>query len=160
VAGAQCLVVVPPAHPQGAPQALRAALLQALSIAQSRIRLALGPAEKPGPVLLRILCQAAWRGVDVQLLLARPGRAPALLQRAGALCRLQPATAPSPAHGDTVALPPLPALVVVDGLWAALGTPRLCDEPAPVLLDTEAGAELELQFKRRFDAAGCGSVPG
>jgi hypothetical protein len=45
---------------------------------------------------------------------------------------------------------------VVDGLWAALGTPRLCDEPAPVLLDPEAGSEFELQFKRRFDAAGAG----
>jgi hypothetical protein len=72
----------------------------------------------------------------------------------GALCRLQPAAAPSPARAEAVALPPLPALLVVDGLWAALGTPRLCDEPAPVLLDAEAGAELELQFKRRFDAAG------
>lgn len=155
VAGAQCLVAVPPAHPQGAPQALRGALLHALSIAQSRIRLALSPAEKPGPVLLRTLCQAAWRGVDVQLLLPRPGRALALLQRAGAQCRLQSSPARLPARCDGLVLPPLPALVVVDGLWAVLGTPRLCDEPAPVLLDAQAGAELELQFKRRFDAAGC-----
>ncbi|WP_029000473.1 hypothetical protein [Azohydromonas australica] len=163
VAGAQRLVAVTPAHPQGAQQALRGALLQALAVAQSRIRLALGPAEKPGPALLRALYQAAWRGVDVQLLLSRPGRALALLQRAGADCRLQGAApgramsgwprAPSP---DA---PPLgPALVVVDGLWAALGTPRLCDDPAPVLLDPEAGAAFELQFKRRFDAAGAGVV--
>lgn len=160
VAGAQRLAAVPPAHPQGPQQALRGALLQALAIAQSRIRLALGPAEKPGPALLRALYQAAWRGVDVQLLLSRPGRALALLQRAGAECRLQGAT---PGHrGGWPLAPPVdrpslaPALVVVDGLWAALGTPRLCDEPAPVLLDPEAGAEFELQFKRRFDAAGAG----
>jgi hypothetical protein len=49
-----------------------------------------------------------------------------------------------------------PALVVVDGLWAALGTPCLGDEPAPVLLDADAGAEFELHFKRRFDTAGRG----
>uniref|UniRef100_UPI0035BEE17D phospholipase D-like domain-containing protein n=1 Tax=Azohydromonas aeria TaxID=2590212 RepID=UPI0035BEE17D len=141
VAGQQQLVRVPPEHPLGA-QALRAALLQAVTVAQSRIRLALGPGEKLGPALLRALCRAAWRGVDVELLLPRPVRATALLQRAGALCRVVPG-APSAA----------PALAVVDGLWAALGTPRLADEAAPVLLDVDAGADFERQFKRRFDAA-------
>lgn len=172
VAGAQRLVAVPPAHPDGAPQALRGALLQALAVAQSRIRLALGPAEKPGPALLRALCRAAWRGVDVQLLLSRPGRALALLERAGAVCRLQRPLSPPPVtffgagpgaarlSTDGRSAVPGPALVVVDGLWAALGTPRLCDEPAPVLLDPDAGAEFELQFKRRFDAAGAMGVAG
>ncbi|NML13524.1 phospholipase D-like domain-containing protein [Azohydromonas caseinilytica] len=157
VAGLQQLATVPPEHPQGAAQALRGALLQALATAQSRIRLSLAPGEKPGPALLRALCQAAWRGVDVQLLLSRPGRALGLLERSGACCRLLPAVpAPWPGPRGSAragALPPGPALVVVDGLWAALGTPRLSDEPAPVLLDADTGAELERHFKRRFDAA-------
>lgn len=157
VAGQQQLVRVPAGHPLGA-QALRAALLQSVGVAQSRIRLALGPGEKLGPALMRALCQAAWRGVDVELLLPRPVRALALLQRAGALCRVAPGgaqrTGEPPRHapgGEAQA--GAVALAVVDGLWAALGTPRLTDEAAPVLLDLDAGAEFERQFKRRFDAA-------
>ncbi|WP_066331165.1 phospholipase D-like domain-containing protein [Azohydromonas lata] len=155
VAGQQQMAPAPPGHPQGA-LALRGALLQALGMAQFRIRLALGPGEKPGPVLLRLLCQAAWRGVDVQVLLSRPGRALKLLQRSGAACQWADA---APARADT----PVPcgraALAVVDGLWVTLGTPRLLDEPAPVLLDAEVGAQVELHFKRRFDAAGCTLTP-
>jgi hypothetical protein len=162
VAGQQQMVLVPPTDPQRA-QSLRGALLQALSLSQFRIRLALGPGEKPGPVLLRTLCQAAWRGVDVQVLLSRPGRALALLQRAGAGCRVPPADAASPPCGPGLAQPDAahsaPALAVVDGLWAMLGTPRLGDEPAPVLLDADAGADFELLFKRRFDASGR-ALPG
>ena len=158
VAGQQQLAVAPAAPAQGS-LALRGALLQALGVAQFRIRLALGPREKLGPVLLRVLCQAAWRGVDVQVLLSRPGRALKLLQRAGASCRLQGTDAAPDLPQPAVPGRPGAALVVVDGLWATLGTPRLLDEPAPVLLDADAGAEIELCFKRRFDAAGR-ALPG
>lgn len=139
-------------------QRLQAALVQALQSAQQRVSWDLGSGEPLSLALRRALQQAARRGVEVQLLAQQPSRALAPLQSAGARCRvLAPTDAAAPSRRATAlrpaALPSCPSVMVVDGVWSAVGAPRLADAPMPLLLDAELGATLEQRFEQRFGAA-------